>query len=217
MPVLFTNMHSPFPSSGNTGTNDGSPLSTRLGLDLMLGVNNLNYTYPWAGGVHSGAIVSNEVSPLLAENFGEDTDEEWFAAELPTVLPRDGVRFAFTLGVTVEPSGGTEDAVLESITLYLSDRTYNGDVDLVFDPTKVRSPYFTINVPVNVTVGTGDSEYVFIDHSAGTTGNWLPFGFYQKGDLVNATMILTTTGHMDELEPHVNIYFHDFHWWILPE
>ncbi len=217
MAVTFTNQHSPFPSSGNTGTTDGAPLSTRYGKDLMLGCNNLAYTYPWAGFVQSPTVSSGQAFGLFAENFGEDVDEEYFAAQLPTVLPTDGVRFCFTLGLEVEPSGGVEDAILESITLYLCQSTYKyGNAD-VFDPANLRSPYFAINVPVNLTVTTGNRTYALVDHSAGTTGAWLPPCPPTTGGLAQTNLIITTTGHMDELEPHVYIYLRDFTWWVLPE
>ncbi len=210
MAATLTSQHSPFPSSGNTLTRDGSPLHTRLGKDLMLGCNNLGYTFPFVGSAFKAGGV-------YSENFGEATDEEYLSAQVPTVLPSDGFRFCFTLGLTAETSGGIEDAELTSIKLYLSGAPYTGVDEAVFDPTAMGSPYSEIEVAVGVTVASGVPQYVFVDHSAGTAGNWLPFKGTTTGGLVNANLIVTSVGHMDELEPYLTIYLNDFTWWIAPE
>lgn len=214
--ITRTVMHSPFPTSGNTLTGDGNPLHSRLGIDLMYGVNNLAYRYQWAAFVHSTDPTGFECSMLQTAGT---TDVERFMAQAPTVLPPDGVRFGWTLGFTAINDSAVDDMVIEKITLYLSPTPYKPTAaETSFDSTQMGVPVYKMEITTSLTVTpASNSGYQFIDQSTGFDGAWLPFRSGSPGGLVRANLILTATGHLNDTDVLMKVTIHDFNPWVLPE
>jgi len=240
-----TVQHSPFPTSGSTGTTDGAPLSSRYGIDLMYGVNNFAYTYPWVGFVQShntlyppnshDSLFGGTVIGVYAINSPVSTTaKEAFAAQIPTVLPVDGVRFCWTIGLTAVAQSDTgKSSVLDSVSVYIApspykDTFYDYDgTDLIISPTtstdwdatKIGAPYSVSTKAVGTTVADGASSgYILVDNSAGDTGNWLPFKKATPGGLVQAHIIVTTSAHtLTSTDGYLELALQDFSFWVLPE
>lgn len=234
-----------FPSSGTTLTRDGAPLSSRLGLDLLLGTNNLNYTMPFAGFVYdfstkhtgtTGDPGAPNTTPGCRGFYRGDaetfTDGEYFLGQLPVVFPAIGAtRFCWTLGVTpLSPNIVSGDVYIDTITVYVAPAQYVapiydtfGEV-LPFDPTQVAAPFGSSSNAVGLVVPnpTASPAYKFVDNSAGVVGSWLPFDArtHAGGLLISANLIVTAsirTPGKTSGEGDLGLLVNDFEWWTAPE
>lgn len=236
MALSFTRdqQHRPFASSGNKLTEDGSPLHSRVGIDMMTSINNMALAMPFAGFVHAYSTV-NAMQVAAQNNVSSGTPEEWFAAQLPTVFPHDAIgRFCWTLGLQLQDqmdAAGTID--LDAVTIYLS-RTPYLDVMCVptagpsyitptsyakFKPSALEGPagVSSIATALSMTHGNPDAYYL-IDNSAGTTGTLLPFQALTEGGLSPVHLVVTTTAHQASGSGvGLGINLMDFTWWIEPE
>jgi hypothetical protein len=227
----YSEQHRPFPTSGNTLTVDGSPLHSRLGIDAMLSVNNLAYSMPFVGFAQAYSTVLGEA--VVAANYAGAASEEWFAAQLPTVLPHDGTgRFCWTLGVSVvdisdNPGHTTRIDALNvylSATPYLDIMSVQNVADItpssyrIFSTAYLNGPYTKTTVTTAIDATEGAAEfYTLIDNSAGTAGTLLPFQAVTDGGLTRLNLIVTSTAHRTAgVGTGTQIYLHDFTWWIQP-
>lgn len=223
-----------FPSAGTEMSSDGAPLSSRIGIDLITGVNNLTYVMPFAGYVQSfgtGLTASHKWEPMTGVDGNLEVafaNGEYFMAQLPTVLPKvSAARFCWTLGIYPLPADGvTGNVVISAINVYLSPTPYTGPISYgtgfgIFDPTNLGVPYFkTVNAcGITIPNPTASPGYYLIDNSAGVTGSWLPLdtsdSFLQPVNLIVTADIsrsLSGTG-----ESQLGLSVADFTWWVQPE
>ncbi len=200
MPSTLARQHRLFPTSGDTLTGNGDPMSTRVPYDLIQGVNNLMYTQPWLA-----YCASPETDGRIVIDAGAfpSSSEEVFLAQFPTVLP-DGPRsLHWTLGLyaTDGYDGVGPDVTYDAVNVYVSPVAYAG-VGVLYEPfdvTRLGGTYFKSASPQAIAVtGTADHEYHFIDASAGTTGTVVPFDRkYGNGWLNRCHIIVTLEASVD--------------------
>lgn len=242
MPTTFTysEQHRPFPATGNTLARDGSPLHSRLGIDMMLSTNNLRYSMPFVGYAHDYMLYGHAVTTISAELGVSDplspTQSEWFMAQLPTVLPTDAKRFCWTMGIyfanTTDDT--STDVEVDYVTVYLAGAPYTDRVakpsgpdgivpDLsatAFDVSKIASSYGVSQVAAAIALPTlaAADGYYLIDNSAGTIGTFLPSSAVTDGGLSSVNLIVSGTGHVTSgTAGYIRAGIADFTWWVLPE
>ena len=219
----YSQQHRPFPTSGNALTEDGSPLHSRLGVDMMTSVNNLNYSMPFAGFAMSpypgGSLVAAIPTVLSVNTCISST--EWLAAQLPTVLPKEMGRFCWTMGLYLFNATDSANTVeLDDVTVYLSPSPYSGSNLASFDATKLGSPYTSSVAGSGFSISTVDPvTYVFLDMSAGTAATIPAVTSYTSGGLARMNLVVTTTAHRTSggAASTLDVGIADFNWWILPQ
>lgn len=207
MPIL-TRQHRLFATSGNTLTGDGNPLSSRIGYDLVQGINNLHYTMPFSAfvaapttdGCHNAALISG---PSALSGL------EVFAAQFPTVVPDGMKRFCWTLGFYayyLEDGLIPQNFTIDQVSVYIAPSRYTGRTTILDAPAPDRVYAFDVD---NLGGTYGKSEYTtpialpgldptpvhkFVNMSTGTTGAILPFDSKVSGSngWVNEVNIIVT-------------------------
>lgn len=234
----YRQQHRPFPSSSNTLTIDGSPLHTRLGLDMITSINNLAYRMPFVGYAQSyNTYPLHTKTAIHAENVNTTVAAEWFAAQLPTVFPRTSGRFCWTLGLLLQDGSdvapGDSVQSLDAVSIYVSHSPYSDIMCIpdsfdgmqpsfyrAFDRTKVGSPYGVSTKLIGSTFTSGDAAvYVLVDNSDGTPCSSLPLvDTVTDGGLADRNLIITTTAHetMPAVSGTLLVTVQDFTWWLLP-
>lgn len=224
---------------------DGAPLSSRLGIDLMTGVNNLAYTDNFAGYVQSFNTknVANTWEPMAGFVSGFDLtvahNTEYFLAQVPTVLPLiTAARLRWTLGIYPGPVDDSTGAMtIASINVYISPWPYMGSVGapsldtgdgllttIPFDSTKLGTPYGKTSNACNIVVAnpTPTPGYFLVDDSAGSgVSEWTP-GTASPSGSVLAKVNLIVTANISHVaatsgEGVMSLKLADFTWWVTPE
>jgi hypothetical protein len=215
-------------SSGQTDTSDGDGLSSHLGHDLVYGINNLaTYCMPYPG------YVQTPGEQQLFQNDAVSTSAESFLFEVPTILPRDFVRFAWTLGLQITGIG--DDVVVDFVNVYLSPEPYRGkrrsgtgpygsgyqNSDFSLDTSALGQPYGKSSFASGATVAAGSNDYHFFDNSAGSVGNLMPFlkPTHALSPLNQTWLIVTFDRHNAAAGTLFgsSTYLWDFTWWVLYE
>lgn len=234
----FRQQHRPYPSSGDKLTEDGSPLHTRLGLDMITSINNLSYRQPFVGYAQSyNTYPLHTLTGIQAQNVNTSVAAEWFAAQLPTVFPRDSGRFCWTLGLILENgtdvSTGDSIQSLDSVSIYVSHSPYSdvmctpdstdgmlATAYRAFDRTKVGAPYGVSTKLMGSNYTSGDAPaYLLVDNSSGTPCANLPLvDTVTDGGLADRNLIVTTTAHETLYSGTGTLLVRvmDFTWWLLP-
>ncbi len=205
MPILSRQFRQ-FPTSGNIMTSDANPLSSRIGYDMVQGVNNLHYTMPWIAytaapttdGTHNGIVAGD----MTLDNI------ETFAAQFPTVIPDGMKRFCWTMGFYasyLEDGLVQRDFTINAINVYVSPNIYTGSIGGLQAPTVLTAYAFDVSVlggnyglspyttPITFTnLDDSPEVYTFVDMSAGTTGAIVPFNTKVLDGALNAVNIIVT-------------------------
>ncbi len=187
-------------------TSDANPLSSRIGYDMVQGINNLHYTMPFIAYVAAPTTDGTHYG-IAASGMGFD-NLETFAAQFPTVVPDGMKRICWTLGFYasyVEDGLVQRDFTINAINVYIAPNIYAAPTAGIQAPTVITESGFDISVlggsyglspyttPITFTnLDDSPEVYTFVDMSAGTTGAIVPFQSKVLDGALNAVNIIVT-------------------------
>lgn len=242
MATDFSRQFRRYPTAGSKIVADGAPLSTRVPLDLMYGVNNLERTCPMVGFVE-GYLGSSSQGVLVEPSVGllNVASGEFLVDQVPTVLPATGIpRFCWTLGMKFSNAPG-HDVTVDAVNVYIASQPYTSPIST---PTAYPGPYLGTTVttafggplgnslarpyatssiaPAYAIPASTSDVYKLFDNSDGTTGNMVPFSnpTHDGSALALVNLVVTISLSVDDATAHLGSVFArymDFGFWTEPE